>query len=94
MGYSEGSVDRSRGRGLDYATMSGRRQVNLVEAAVELAGGVTTVARKLGVSRQSVYNWMVAGHMWDVTYRYVAGLSNLSGIPVEQLTRRRTSDQG
>jgi Putative antitoxin of bacterial toxin-antitoxin system, YdaS/YdaT len=70
----------------------GRRHVNLVEAAVELAGGVTTVARKLGVSRQPVYNWMAAGHMWDVTYRYVAGLSRLSGIPVEQLTRQRTSE--
>ena len=72
----------------------GRRHVNLVEAAVELAGGVTTVARKLGVSRQAVYNWMAAGHMWDVTYRYVAELSKLSGIPIEQLTRQRTSDSG
>jgi hypothetical protein len=35
---------------------------------------------------------MVAGTMWDVTYRYVAGLSRLSGIPVEQLARQRTSD--
>jgi Putative antitoxin of bacterial toxin-antitoxin system, YdaS/YdaT len=67
----------------------GRRQVNLVEVAVELAGGVTTVARKLGVSRQAVYNWTVAGTMWDVSYRYVAGLSKLSGVPVEQLGRPR-----
>jgi hypothetical protein len=37
---------------------------------------------------------MAAGHMWDVTYRYVAGLSKLSGIPIEQLTRQRTSDSG
>jgi hypothetical protein len=28
----------------------------------------------------------------DVTYRYVAGLSKLSGIPIEQLTRQRTPD--
>jgi Putative antitoxin of bacterial toxin-antitoxin system, YdaS/YdaT len=70
----------------------GRRHVNLVEAAVELAGGVTTVARKLGVSRQAVYNWMVAGTMWDVTHRYVAGLSKLSGIPIEQLAWQRTRD--
>src|SRR5208337_2209202 len=66
------SVDGRRGPRLDCGTMrGGRRHVNLVEAAVELAGGVTTVARKLGVSRQAVYNWMAAGHMWDVTYRYV-----------------------
>ena len=69
-----------------------RREVNLVEAAVELAGGVSVVARKLGVSRQTVYNWMAAGQMMDVTYRYVAGLSTLSGVPPEQLTRQRGSD--
>ncbi|MGO9058199.1 MAG: YdaS family helix-turn-helix protein [Candidatus Binataceae bacterium] len=69
-----------------------RQQVNLVEAAVEVAGGVTAVARKLGVSRQAVYNWIAAGHMMDVTYRYVAGLSKLSGIPIEQLTREPRSD--
>jgi len=60
-----------------------RREVNLVEAAVELAGGVSAVARKLGVSRQTVYNWIAAGQMMDVTYRYVAGLSKLSGVPPE-----------
>ena len=65
-----------------------RREVNLVEAAVELAGGVSVVARKLGVSRQTVYNWIAAGQMMDVTYRYVAGLSKLSGVPPEQ------ADQG
>jgi hypothetical protein len=36
--------------------------------------------------------WMAAGHMWDVTYRYVAGLSRLSGVPIEQLGRQRNSD--
>jgi hypothetical protein len=34
---------------------------------------------------------MAAGHMSDVTYRYVAGLSKLSEIPVEQLGGRRSS---
>jgi hypothetical protein len=69
-----------------------RREVNLVDAAVELAGGVSTVSRKLGVTRQTVYNWMAAGHMLDVTFRYVAGLSKLSGVPLEQLTREPKSD--
>jgi len=73
--------------------MTGRRRgVNLVEAAVEVAGGVSAVARELGVSRQTVYNWIAAGHMLDVTYRYVAGLSKLSGIPVAQLAREPKSD--
>jgi hypothetical protein len=86
-------VDRRGPRGLILGTMTGRRrEVNLVEAAVELAGGVTAVARKLGVTRQTVYNWMAAGHMLDVTYRYVAGLSRLSGVAVEQLTREPKSD--
>jgi Putative antitoxin of bacterial toxin-antitoxin system, YdaS/YdaT len=66
-----------------------RRQINLVEAAVEIAGGVTAVARKLGVSRSAVYNWIAADHMLDVTFRYVAGLSKLSGVPIEQLTREK-----
>jgi Putative antitoxin of bacterial toxin-antitoxin system, YdaS/YdaT len=70
-----------------------RREVNLVEAAVELAGGVTAVSRKLGVTRQTVYNWMAAGHMLDVTHRYVVGLSKLSGVPVEQLSREPKSDR-
>jgi hypothetical protein len=69
-----------------------RRQINLVEAAVDIAGGVSAVARKLGVSRQAVYNWIGAGHMMDVTYRHVAGLSKLSKIPIEQLTRKPRSD--
>jgi hypothetical protein len=70
----------------------GRRQpINLVEAAVEVAGGVTAVARQLGVSRAAVYNWIAAGHMMDVTYRYVAGLCKLSGIPIEQLARKPRS---
>jgi hypothetical protein len=69
-----------------------RRDVNLVEAAVELAGGVSAVARKLGVTRQTVYNWMAAGHMLDATYRYVVGLSKLSGVPLEHLARESKSD--
>lgn len=69
-----------------------RRQVNLVEAAVDIVGGVSEVARKLGVSRQTVYNWIAAGHMLDVTYRYVAELSKLSNIPIEQLTRKPRID--
>ncbi len=69
--------------------MRGRRprDVNLVEAAVEVAGGVTAVSRKLGVSRQTVCNWIAAGHMLDVNFRQVIALSRLSGIPVEQLGR-------
>ncbi len=73
--------------------MRGRRprDVNLVEAAVEVAGGVTAVSRKLGVTRQTVYNWMAAGHMLDVNFRQVIALSKLSGIPVEQLGKEPKS---
>jgi hypothetical protein len=35
---------------------------------------------------------VAAGHMMNVTRRYVAGLPKLSGIPIEQLTRERRSD--
>src|SRR5215467_8418903 len=71
-----------------------RREVNLVEAAVELAGGVTAVSRKLGVTRQTVYNWIAAGHMLDVNFRQVIALSKLSGVPVEQLGKEPTSGSG
>jgi len=66
-----------------------RRKVNLVEAAVQMAGGVTVVARQLGVSRQAIYDWIAAGHMMNAIHRHVAGLSKLSGVPIEQLTREK-----
>ncbi len=62
-----------------------RRRVNLVEAAVELAGGVTVVSRQLGVSRQAVYDWIAAGHLMNARLRHVVGLSKLSGVPLERL---------
>jgi hypothetical protein len=90
---AKGPVDRGGARRLVLPTMGRRRrEVNLVQAAVELAGGVSVVSRKLGVTRQTVYNWMAPGHMLDVTFRYVAGLSKLSGVPLEQLTREPKSD--
>jgi hypothetical protein len=92
-GNQEGLDERILKREASLPTMGRRRrEVNLVEAAVELAGGVSAVSRELGVTRQTVYNWMAAGHMLDVTFRYVAGLSKLSGVPLEQLTREPRSD--
>ena len=41
-----------------------------------------------GVSRQAVYNWIAAGHMLDVTFRYFAGRSKLCGVRIDQLTSR------
>ena len=58
-------------------------------SALEMAGGVTAVARQLGVSRQAVCDWMVAGHMMNAIHRHVAGLSKLSGVSIEQLTREK-----
>jgi transposase-like protein len=56
---------------------------NMVAAAVELAGGVTAVAKLCGVARQSVYTWI---EEWRVERLIDAlKLARASGIPVERL---------
>ena len=56
---------------------------NMVATAVELAGGVTTVARLCGVARQSVYSWI---QEWRVERLIDAlKLARASGIPIERL---------
>ena len=55
----------------------------MVAAAVELAGGVTAVARLCGVARQSVYTWI---EQWRVERLIDAlKLARASGIPIERL---------
>lgn len=55
----------------------------MVSAAVELAGGVSAVAKLCGVSRQSVYLWI---QEWRVERLIDAlKLSRASGIPIEKL---------
>ncbi len=58
----------------------------MVEAAVELAGGVTRVAKELGVSRQAVYKWIASGDMTKARFKHIAALSKLSKVPIERLT--------
>ena len=56
---------------------------NRVAAAVEIAGGVTAVARLCGVARQSVYTWI---EEWRVERLIDAlTLARASGIPIERL---------
>jgi len=58
-------------------------RTNMVAAAVELAGGVTVVARLCGVARQSVYTWIAE---WRVERLIDAlKLARASGIPIEKL---------
>jgi transposase-like protein len=58
------------------------RKINMVAAAVEIAGGPTAVARLCGVRRQSVYLWI---NEWKVERLVDAlKLSRASGIPVEK----------
>jgi transposase-like protein len=57
-------------------------KINMVAAAVELAGGPTAVARLCGVRRQSIYLWMKE---WKVERLVDAlKLSRASGIPIEK----------
>jgi transposase-like protein len=57
-------------------------KINMVAAAVELAGGPTAVARLCGVRRQSIYLWIKE---WKVERLVDAlKLSRASGIPIEK----------
>jgi transposase-like protein len=57
-------------------------KINMVAAAVEIAGGPTVVARLCGVRRQSIYLWIKE---WRVERLVDAlKLSRASGIPIEK----------
>ena len=57
-------------------------KINMVAAAVEIAGGPTVVARMCGVRRQSIYLWIKE---WKVERLVDAiKLSRASGIPIEK----------
>lgn len=62
-----------------------RTEVNMVAAAVRIAGGALRVAQFLDVSRSQVYRWINARSMARATYVYVAKLSNVSGIDMQLL---------
>ena len=61
--------------------------INWVAVAVEMAGGVQTVARKIGVSRWTVYKWIECGSMRRIAYGTVVKLQELSGVPIDRLTQ-------
>ncbi len=63
----------------------GREEVNVVAAAVRIAGGPQRVAKLLQISRSQVYRWMNARTMANATYVYVAKLASLSGIQTQFL---------
>jgi len=72
------------GRRKRSAVPKGKRtKPNIVAAAVELAGGVTAVAKLCGVTRQSVYLWI---QEWRVERLVDAiRLSRASGVQIEKL---------
>jgi len=63
----------------------GREEVNVVAAAVRIAGGPKRVAEMLSISRSQVYRWINARTMANATYVYVARLARLSGIQTQFL---------
>ena len=76
-------VTMSRKRSSGRPRRQGSVKSNTVATAVELAGGVTAVARLCGVARQSVYSWI---QQWRVERLIDAlKLSRASGIPIERL---------
>lgn len=59
--------------------------INLVIDAVQKAGGLKDVARKLGVPPNTVKQWMETGSMADAPYKHVKQLSILSGVSLDDL---------
>jgi hypothetical protein len=63
-----------------------RGTLNTVEAAIELAGGISFVARELKVSRPTIYRWIARSSMREAPYYCVLELSQMSGIKMDKLT--------
>lgn len=57
----------------------GTAEKAIVEKAVEKAGGGATLARKLGLKRQAVYQWKL------VPSKHVLKVEEISGIPRHKL---------
>ena len=56
--------------------------VGIVDKVIERGGGVTALARGLGISASSVCGWRDSGRIPE---RRVVGVSRLTGIPVSEL---------
>jgi DNA-binding transcriptional regulator YdaS (Cro superfamily) len=81
------SRNRARGQERSGALKRGEVPINWVVVAVELSGGVQSVARKMGVSRWTVYKWMKHGTVRSIAYEKVVQLQQLSGVSAEHLTQ-------
>jgi len=68
------------------------RSINWVAIAINKAGGAQAVAKRLGVSTQSVYKWMEHG-VRRLTYERVEQLAEITGFPPSVLALWR-GDQG
>jgi hypothetical protein len=68
-----------------------RAPLNVVEAAIELAGGISVVARELNVSRPTIYRWIARGSMREAPYYCVLVLSKMTGIRADKLTAQITN---
>jgi transposase-like protein len=62
-------------------------RINWVAVAAEMAGGVQSLAGRLGVSRWTIYKWIDRGTMRTISYETVMKLHQSSGVPVEKLTQ-------
>jgi len=55
--------------------------MNTLKTAISLIGGVTKLARALGVSNQAVHGWMTGA--FDMKARHAAKIEELTGGRVE-----------
>lgn len=58
-----------------------------IRRAILLAGGVPSLASQLDALPDAVWRWQRRGH---VPTKYVKQISDLTGVPIEQLARWKT----
>jgi excisionase family DNA binding protein len=59
---------------------------NWVEIAVDMIGGTELAAQKLGVKRQTIYEWVRRGSVAHVRFETVVRFHRLSHVAYERLT--------
>lgn len=88
------TLEPARGAALGSATMAKRRnyiaEINYVAVAVDFisGGNIDACAKTLGVSRETVYQWLRAGTMRHLAFEDVKKVADASGLDIEKLTRQ------
>ncbi len=64
--------------------MTENKELTPVDKAAAAVGSQTELARRLGLSRQSINRWKSRGH-GTIPRKYVSAVSEMTGIPRREL---------